>query len=54
MGTVGWEMVEEVFNTARPDEIPSRDLDSLKNKYRQMCKHKKPTGVYCGIVDVSC
>jgi hypothetical protein len=43
-GAQMWEKVVSEYNAGRPSEFPERDLDSLRNKFKTLKNHKKPTG----------
>jgi hypothetical protein len=45
-GSYQWERVADIFNTNRPSNIPARDVTSLRNRYKKLTKHPKPTGAY--------
>ncbi|KAI8893634.1 hypothetical protein BC833DRAFT_624690 [Globomyces pollinis-pini] len=43
-GSNEWEQVTVFYNTNRPGNIPQRDQESLKRKFKGMVNSKKPTG----------
>lgn len=45
VGSNQWEALAAKYNTDRPEEIPERDVDSLRNKFKALRNHRKPTGL---------